>query len=65
MLVNYLENAAEKVKIYSFDTPAKLIKNIDMPGFGAVPISFEVIKTSNGSSNSKLSLTQAVFSGWT
>lgn len=26
MLVNYLENAAEKVKIYNFDSPAKLIK---------------------------------------
>lgn len=39
MLVNYLENAAEKVKIYNFDSPAKLIKNIEMPGFGAVPTS--------------------------
>lgn len=39
MLVNYLENAAEKVKIYNFDTPAKLIKNIEMPGYGAVPMS--------------------------
>lgn len=39
MLVNYLENAAEKMKIYSFETPAKLIKDIDMPGYGAVPIS--------------------------
>lgn len=39
MLVNYLVNAAEKIKIYNFETPAKLVKNVDMPGFGAVPIS--------------------------
>lgn len=39
MLASYLENAAEKIKIYNFDTPAKLIKNIEMPGYGAVPVS--------------------------
>lgn len=39
MLVNYLVNAAEKIKIYNFETPAKLVKNVEMPGFGAVPIS--------------------------
>jgi len=39
MLASYLENAAEKIKIYNFDSPAKLIKNIEMPGYGAVPVS--------------------------
>lgn len=39
MLTNYLENAAEKVKVYDFQTPAKLIKEVEMPGYGAVPIS--------------------------
>lgn len=39
MLANYLENAAEKVKIFNFDTPSKLVKEVDMPGYGAVPIS--------------------------
>lgn len=39
MLVNYLENAAEKVKIYDFNSPAKLIKEVEMPGYGAVPTS--------------------------
>lgn len=39
MLVSYLENAAEKIKVFNFETPAKLIKEIEMPGFGAIPIS--------------------------
>jgi prolyl oligopeptidase len=39
MLVSYLENAAEKIKVFDFSEPANLIKNIEMPGFGAVPVS--------------------------
>lgn len=39
MLVSYLENASEKIKIFNFDSPAKLVKDIEMPGYGAVPIS--------------------------
>ena len=37
MLLNYLENAAEKIKVFDFSTPAKLVKEIEMPGFGSVP----------------------------
>lgn len=37
MLTSYLENAAEKVKIFDFE--GKLIKDIEMPGYGAIPIS--------------------------
>lgn len=39
MLVSYLENAAEKIKVFNFETPAKLVKEIEMPGFGAIPTS--------------------------
>lgn len=39
MIVSYLENAAERMKIFNFDTPAKLIKDVEMPGFGAIPMS--------------------------
>lgn len=39
MLANYLENAAEKLKVFNFDTPAKLVKEVAMPGYGAVPVS--------------------------
>lgn len=39
MLVNYLENAHEKLKIFDYGTPSTLIKDVEMPGYGAVSIS--------------------------
>jgi len=37
MMASYLENVHEKLKIYSFDVPAKLVKDVELPGYGAVP----------------------------
>ena len=36
MMANYLENAHEILKIYSFDIPSKMLKDINLPGYGAV-----------------------------
>lgn len=36
MMANYLENAHEQIKIYSFDIPSELIKDIQLPGFGSI-----------------------------
>ena len=37
ILVNYMENAAEKMKIFGFD--GKHLHDVEMPGYGAVPMS--------------------------
>lgn len=37
MMASYLENVHEQLEIYNFDVPAKLVKNVELPGYGAVP----------------------------
>jgi len=39
MVTSYLENASERMKIFNFDSPAKHLKDIDLPGYGAIPLS--------------------------
>jgi prolyl oligopeptidase len=36
MMLNYLENAHERIKIYNFEIPSQLVKDVELPGYGSV-----------------------------
>jgi len=39
LVAGYLENASERLKIFNFDSPAKHLKDIELPGIGTIPVS--------------------------